>query len=268
MSGKLEPLFLGGKGAPPVKKFLLLLFVALTLVAGEPPRYDNLTLGAPGEADIVIDRIGFALGYVDEHKQSAWVIYKMTRSEVETKVAKRTDRFKADPSIPTGSAHPDDYRKSGYDRGHLAPAADMAWSEQAMTDSFYMSNIAPQKPAFNRGIWAKLEAQVRAFAVAEEEIYVVTGPVLPREKTITIGANAVTVPSHFYKVVYDLTPPCKMIAFVLPNEGSSRPLSDFAVTVDAVEELTGLDFFPLLPKEEQEKLESTITIQAWQWNAP
>lgn len=118
---------------------------------------------------------------------------------------------------------------------------------------------------FNRGIWKKLEAQIRAFAVAEDEIYVVTGPVLPSEKTITIGESKVTVPKYFYKVVYDITPPQKMIAFVLPNEPSKRPLKDFAVTVDYVEGLTGLDFFSLVPEPEQSRLESTFSIEAWTW---
>ena len=228
-------------------------------------RYDNLALGIPGKADTIIDRPGYALGYIEKHEQPAWVVYKLTRSEVFAKAVKRTNRFVEDPEIPTGSATAADYRRSGYDRGHLAPAADMAFSLQTMKDSFYYSNMSPQRSQFNRGIWKDLEEQVRQFAVKEEEIYVVTGPVLPDEKTITIGPNAVTVPSHFYKVVFDLTPPQKMIGFILPNEGSKADLRKFAVTVDAVEEATGLDFFSILPKKIQEKLESTITVNAWNW---
>ena len=106
-----------------------------------------------------------------------------------------------------------------------------------------MSNMSPQKPAFNRGIWKDLEALVRHFAIKEEKIVVVTGPILPKEKTLTIGANKVTVPTHYYKVILDLTPPRKMIGFILPNEGSDKPLAAFAVTVDEVEKATGLDFF-------------------------
>lgn len=187
----------------------------------------------------------------------------MTKAEATTKATKRTDRFRSDPKIPTGSATTADYRRSGYDRGHLAPAADMAFSVQTMTDSFFMSNMSPQKPAFNRGIWKELEALVRYFAITEGKIVVVTGPILPKEKTITIGANRVTVPTHYYKVIFDLTPPRKMIGFILPNEGSNEPLAAFAVTVDAVEKATGLDFFSKVPKEKQERLESTISINAW-----
>lgn len=228
-------------------------------------RYDNLSFGIPGKADCIVDREGFALGYIEYHEQPAWVIYKLTRAEVQTQVARRTNRFREDPEIPTGSATNADYRKSGYDRGHLAPAADMAFSVQTMADSFFFSNMSPQVPAFNRGIWKRLEEQVRKFALQEGEIMVVTGPVLPKEKSITIGNNKVTVPGRYYKVVYDLTPPQKMIGFIIPNSGSTRPLQDFAVTVDAVEKETGLDFFSLVPRHEQDRLESTITLDAWSW---
>lgn len=230
--------------------------------------YDNLALGFPGEADTVVDRVGYALGYIEYHEQPAWVVYKLTRDEVMTKVSKRKNRFKEDPEIATGSACSADYRQSGYDRGHLAPAADMAFSEQAMADSFFYSNMSPQHPKFNRGIWKKLEEQVRHFAVREEEVYVVTGPVLPKEKTITIGPNQVTVPTHYYKVVYDLTEPKKMIGFIVPNTNVKADLKDFAVTVRQVEEQTGLDFFSLVPQPEQDRLETTINVDDWQWSVP
>ncbi|MDD3155024.1 MAG: DNA/RNA non-specific endonuclease, partial [Victivallaceae bacterium] len=132
-----------------MKKFLLLLFAALSVLGGDVV-YDNLALGVPGRADAIIDREGYALGYIELHEQPAWVIYKLTAEEVQNKVAKRSNQFKPDPEIPTGSAALADYRKSGYDRGHLAPAADMAWSAKAMSDSFYLSNMSPQVPAFNR----------------------------------------------------------------------------------------------------------------------
>ena len=185
-------------------------------------QYDNLALGVPGKADSIIDRPGYSLGYIEYHEQPAWVVYHMTYEEAVTKAAKRGDDFKEDPKVPTGSATPADYRRSGYDRGHLAPAADMAFSIRTMDDSFYMSNMSPLKPQFNRGIWKDLEAQVRQFAITEKDIYVVTGPILPGTKTETIGANRVTVPKYYYKVIYDRTPPEKMIGFILPNDGSNK----------------------------------------------
>ena len=230
-----------------------------------PTKYDHLRLGVPGKADTIIDRPGYALGYIEYHEQPAWVIYRLTKEQALTKAAKRGDDFKEDPDIPTGSATPADYRSSGFDRGHLAPAADMAYSMRTMGDSFFMSNMSPQRPKFNRGVWKDLEAQVRNFAITEQDVYIVTGPILPKTKTVTIGSNKVTVPTHYYKIVYDRTPPEKMIAFILPNDGSDRPLQDFAVTVDAVEAATGLNFFSVVPQPKQEQLESTISVQDWRW---
>lgn len=144
----------------------------------------------------------------------------------------------------------------------------MSFSIKTMDESFYMSNMSPQLGEFNRGIWKDLEAQVRSFAITERDVYIVTGPILPKTKTsetITIGPSRVTVPDAYYKVVWDRTPPEKMIGFILPNAGSSKSLQSFAVTVDEVERKTGLDFFSELPKEQQEALESMITINAWKW---
>ena len=128
-----------------------------------------------------------------------------------------------------------------------------------------MSNISPQLPQFNRGVWSRLERQVRRFALREKRLVVVTGPVLPDVKLRTIGANRVTVPELYYKVIYDTTPPEKMIAFVLPNASSSADLRSFAFTVDQVEELTKLDFFRDLPEPLQRTLESSISIDSWDW---
>lgn len=134
-----------------------------------------------------------------------------------------------------------------------------------MSKSFYMSNMLPQVPAFNHGIWVKFEAQVCAFAVAERKVYVVTGAILPKEPAVTIKPNCVTVPPHYYKVFYELTPPEKMIAFILPNAKSSRTLQDFIVTVNAVEAASGLDFFSRIPEAEQENFESAISVNDWKW---
>lgn len=229
------------------------------------PQFDNLSYGVPGAADSIIEREGYALGYIEKHEQPAWVQYIMTADEVSRRAAKRGDDFRPDPEVPTGSATPQDYTRSGYDRGHLAPAADMSFSVKTMSESFFMSNMSPQAPQFNRGIWSKLEKQVRHFATKEKRIVVVTGPILPAEKTITIDANKVTVPKYYYKVIYDTTPPEKMIGFVLQNKGSNADLRTFVVTVDRVEELTGLDFFSAVPKEKQEQMERTITVENWHW---
>lgn len=229
------------------------------------PQFDNLNLGVPGKCDQVIDREGYALGYFEEWEQPSWVTYRLTKDEVMSRKASRLDAFMADPLVKTGSASLDDYKGSGYDRGHLAPAGDMHWSDKAMLESFYMSNMSPQDPSFNRGVWAKLERAIRRFAYAEGSVFVVTGPIFTEEDNATIGANKVRIPGFYYKVVYDETPPEKMIAFILPNKGSKKALDSFVVTVDDVEEATGLDFFSELPLDVQQKLESESNPDEWAW---
>ena len=255
-------------GKPLILSIAIIFFLIFAASCRTPVNesgYDNLTLGVPGPADTIIDRPGYALGYIEAHEQPAWVIYRLTAEELRTKVSSRSDDFRADPDIQTRSATPADYKKSGFDRGHMAPAADMAHSARTMSDSFYMSNICPQRPECNRKIWKDLENQVRKFALAEQDVYIVTGPILPKKTTLTIGANQVSVPDAFYKIIYDQSPPRKMLAFIVPNAGSSAPLQSFIVTVDMVEAETGLDFFPLLPQPLQEELESTIDVNAWGW---
>ena len=234
--------------------------------AAEPGgKWDNLDLGTPGRCDQVLEREGYALGYVEAWEQPAWVAYRLTKDEVMSRKSSRMDAFMFDPEIKTGSAMPEDYQGSGYDRGHLAPAGDMHWSDKTMLESFYMSNMSPQDPSFNRGVWSKLEQAVRRFAYSEGSVFVVTGPIVTEDDTKTIGPSKVRVPGFYYKVVYDETPPEKMIAFILPNKGSKTPLDSFVVTVDDVEEATGLDFFSALPPEKQAKLESHSDPDAWPW---
>ncbi|MPN54910.1 Nuclease [bioreactor metagenome] len=144
----------------------------------------------------------------------------------------------------------------------------MAYTVITMDNSFFMSNISPQTPKFNRGIWSRLEKQVRNFALTENEIYVITGPVFKNDDTrlISIGKNnPIAVPYAYYKVIYDLTPPQKMIAFIIPNTGSKKSLAQFAVTVSTVEQMTGLEFFPTLSDKTKKQLETTISVTDWTW---
>ena len=218
------------------------------------------------EGDILTIHTGYTLAYDEEHEQAKWVAYELTRDEVYG-IHERADNFRSDPSIKSESASLDDYRGSGYDRGHLIPAADLPWAEEAMSDSFYMSNMSPQDPSFNRGIWASLEAVIRTFAATDGSVYVVTGPVLTDGPYPTIGDNAVSMPNYYYKVVLDYTEPQKKgIGFVLPNEGSKGDLESFATTIDEVEQLTTIDFFPQLPDEDEEVLESSFAIDQWNFS--
>ncbi len=215
-------------------------------------RWENLAAGYPGTSmtDTIRSYKGFDLGYNEAGEQASWVVYVLTRDEVENGSISRTDNFRSDTSISTGSASLADYRGSGYDRGHLAPAGDMKWDREAMSQSFLLSNMSPQSPSFNRGIWKKLEQEVRKWAVEKDSIYVVTGPVLHTLEN-SIGKNEVGVPAYYFKIVVDLSPPGHgMIAFLLPNKGSGEQLASYAISVDSLERFTGYNFFEAAPDQE------------------
>jgi endonuclease G len=235
-----------------------------------PPETDmpNLSMllpaKLPGELSVqLIDHDYYKLAYLESHEQAAWVAYSLTREKLGG-THRRKDQFQEDHRVTTRSAHPDDYRFSGYDRGHLAPAADFTFSEQAMEKSFYMSNISPQVPGFNRGIWQKLEQQVRTWAREYEQLLVVTGPVFTQKIPTSIGENNVIVPDYFYKVLFDIQPPSyKMLAFLLKNEKSSRPLLDYVLSVDSLEQFSGIDFFFHLPDSIEYELEKQVIYEDW-----
>ncbi len=213
-----------------------------------------------GEAPVV--HTHFALGYAEAHEQAAWVAYELTPAEVGANLA-REGNFREDPLVLTGSASLNDYRKSGYDRGHLAPVGDMNFDSVAMEESFYMSNISPQKRAFNGGIWSRLENQVRTWATEKGGLYVVTGPVLGQAKR-SIGENQVTVPDFFYKVLLnERGNESRMIALVVPTTAKDDDLRAFVEKVDNVEAYTGIDFFPALPDNLEERLEREVKTEGW-----
>jgi len=223
----------------------------------------ELSKAEPGE--VLVSHIGYTLSYNEMHEQANWVAYELTSKEVQGSY-KRTNDFRSDPKAKTESASLADYKGSGYDRGHLAPAGDMKWSVNAMSESFYMSNMSPQRPSFNRGIWRKLESLVRKWAVKNEAVYVTTGGVLTSGLN-KIGPNGVSVPDKYYKVILDYKEPVlKGIGFILPNKGLSEPLENFTVSIDIVENITGIDFFYKLPDEIEEELESLIDFSKWDFS--
>ena len=206
----------------------------------------------------------YHLAYDEADEQPYWVAYILTRNHLQAPAkAERSDNFRADKSVSTGSATPDDYKKSGYDRGHIAPAADMSWSEETMSESFYMSNMSPQKPGFNRGVWKDLEEKVRDWASANDSLYVVAGPVFTHNMG-TIGAEGVTVPGFYFKVVMDISAPgYKAIAFYMPNEKSEKGYMAYAISVDELEKITGYNFFAKLPAKLIEPIEAKLDVTQW-----
>lgn len=216
----------------------------------------------------IIRRKYYTLSYSEAHEQAEWVAYLLTREQLQQPWVDREDAFRPDPEVRTGSATPEDYRGSGYDRGHLLPVADRSFNREAMLETFYMSNISPQAGNFNGGIWRELEELTRNWAKKFEKLYVITGPVLSREPKGYIGENEVAIPAAYFKVLLDIAEPgFKGIGFIIPNQVTYDPLYEFAVSIDEVEEMTGFDFFPdLMPLEMEEELESSFNLDLWQFS--
>ena len=248
---------------------IIVLVVLLFILTPEEIPVSNqanivaLELPEDGFDGQILSHTGYTLKYSEDDEQPYWVAYELTSDEIYGDF-ERKDHFRSDPSVQTGSAALSDYRSSGYDRGHLIPAADQNWSEEAMDDSFFLSNMSPQEPSFNRGIWAKLESVVRTFAKDNKSLYVVTGPILIDGPYDSIGNNKVSIPNYYYKVILDYTSPgIKSIGFILPNEGSSKDLVDFATSVDEVESKTNIDFFYKLPDSQEDSIESSFNVDDW-----
>ena len=250
-----------------IRSILLVLIIgtAASAVFGANRYRDEAFLPAYKASDLLVEHSGYTLCYSEKDEQAVWVAYELTAGETKGRI-RRSDDFRDDPAVPTGSASPSDYQGSGYDRGHLAPAADMDWSKTAMSESFFMSNMSPQKPDLNRGKWKDLEEQVRDWAVHYGAIYVVTGPVLTQKPLGTIGKNKVAVPASYYKILVDLTEPeIKGIGFLMPNVGLKEPIASYAVPIDQVEKVTGLNFFPKLSAQTEKAVEGSINLAVWGW---
>lgn len=203
---------------------------------------------------VIIKHACYSLSYVEEHEQPEWVYYRLS-SDMISGIISRTDDFREDPFVFSKSASLQDFKGSGYDRGHLAPAADMKNTTQCMSESFFLSNMSPQNASFNRGGWRKIESEIRELVKAEGLGYVVTGPILDRNLEY-IGPNHVSIPDFFFKAVY-LPYSERMVAYLAPNEKLNSNISMYRCTVDKIESITKLDFYYQLEDNLEERLEST-----------
>jgi len=215
----------------------------------------------------VVHHRHYSLAYNEKYEIPEWVAYRLTSESLKAKNVPRAKKFKEDPDVDGRSAKHSDYTRSGYTRGHMAPAGDMAFNTEAMKETFYMSNMAPQIRPFNNGIWKELEEQVRDWAYDDKSLYVISGPLMDGIDE-SIGKNKVGVPKSFYKVLLDMEGRDKKgIAFVIPHARLDKRLQDYAVPIDEVEKITGIDFFAsLTDDQEEERLESSININKWEFD--
>ena len=261
-----------------------IIFIIFFSVVESIKTGDYKYLPSASEGDIVKHE-NYALSYSEQFEQALWVAYQLTAKEVKGRF-RRVNHYEKDSKIKSGTPSSADYKGTGYDRGHLAPARDMSFSYNAMLQSFYLSNISPQSPDFNRGIWKELENQVREWAVMLDSVYVITGGIFKSGEE-KIGDNDLWVPEYFYKIVMDdellngqttkdLAPVNSSkndptnnkyaIAFIMPNEGVDASLKNFVVSIDEIEEKTGIDFFPQIPDDLEKIIESDINIGYWDFS--
>ena len=232
---------------------------------------DLKSVGLP--SDEYIEHSAMILEYAEDHEQAAWVAH-MILPDITSGNHTRSNDFREDPKVSTGTAVEEDYFLKfmqpdstyeydgyGYDRGHLAPSADFRWSGQALSESYYYSNISPQLPEFNRKLWADLESALRHYVITHNvPLHIVTMPVLDDGLSrVERSINEVSIPKYFIKVAVDLEHD-RGIAFMMPNAESVDVLSSYALTIDEVEERTGYDLFNLIKSS---NIESSIDKDHW-----
>ena len=222
----------------------------------ETPRIDDV--------DFLIVHSAYILSYNSNTLIANWVAYELTAEETDGPWNRKGLRFLPDPECHNKQADNEDYRNSGYSRGHLAPAGDMKWDSLAMIESFYYTNCVPQDKELNNGKWNQLEMKARSWAMEYGRVYIVCGPAFLNEDTLRIGHNSVAVPDACFKAL--LVPTDKghsAIAFLMRNGGESRSVKECALTVDELEVIIGIDLFYNLPDSEEDSVESKVIWEDW-----
>ena len=212
--------------------------------------------------DQIVHHKFYSLSYNEKFEQAEWVAYELNGNQLSSNNYKRP-YFQLDPKVTTKSAHYRNFKNSGYNKGHLCPAGDRTFSKEAYDETFFTSNVSPQLYDFNSGVWNRLEQKTRYWAQKYEKLYVITGGILePNLKTI--GTENVAVPNQFYKIILDYhQPEIKAIAFLVPHAESDKGLYQFVTSIDEIERLTGIDFFPELPNDLENELEKSTSYTKW-----
>lgn len=260
------------------KKYIMIVLLPIAILATvlygyknkqhttayKPSATNNIelpTLLTP-QREQVIAHEGYTVSYNSQWCIPNWVAYELTAKEVAGDVPRGND-FVPDPLAKGNTATTNDYKHSGYDRGHMAPAGDMKWSKTAMDESFYLSNICPQNKNLNKGDWKELEELAREWAKEYGNIYIACGPIVAVNHK-TIGQNNVAVPESFFKVfLRETNNGWATIGFLFENKAGNKKLNTYIRSIDEIEELTGIDFFPLLADDVEEAIERQTNIYDW-----
>lgn len=233
--------------------------------AGAAEADDKLVMqtSPKGTPEQILKRTGYVASYNKTTLLPNWVAWHLTAERTEGSVKRSGVDFAEDTEVPEPRATDWDYYNSGYDRGHMCPAADNKWSKKALEESFLFTNMCPQNGNLNRGDWNEMEMACRKWAKKYGDLYIVCGPILYKCKHKTIGKNKVVVPEAFFKVVLRTGDNPQAIGFIYKNTSGNRPKDSYVNTVDEVERITGIDFFPSLPDDVEKKVEAECDLGLW-----
>ena len=243
----------------PLLSAILLLF-AISLLAQEEVGTPILQQDVPEQ---ILYRKGYVVSYNKDTRLPNWVAWHLTSSHTTGEQKRPNNAFHEDLDVPIPRATNFDYKDSGWSRGHLCPAGDNKWDPEAMYESFLLSNVCPQHPTLNSGVWNQIEITCRTWAERYGDIYIVSGPVFYNQEHETIGSNKVVVPEAFFKVVICLNGEPKGIGFICRNTGGSEKKDLYVNTISQVERITKIKFFPNLQEHIAEKLKSDANIEKW-----
>ncbi len=244
--------------------FILCLLLATSIIT-QAQKYElPKPLNRTDEKTLVHE--GYTCSFNTSRLTPTYVAWCLTRERVNGKV-KRTNFFDVDPSVESRyQVRHSDYSGTRFDRGHMCPAADNQHSQKAMVECFYMTNMCPQRHALNSGAWNDLEIQCRSWARNYGRVYICTGPIYDKKPYQTIGSRRsvrIAVPDRFYKVVLMVGKTTKAIGFIYPNGSANKEMRSYAVSVDKVEQVTGLNFFYLLDDKIENQIEKECKPSAW-----
>ncbi len=219
---------------------------------------------ARGVSEILLTRKAYTTSYNKQRRTPNWVAWTLTKEHTRGNLLRDNERFEEDTDVAEPRATWQDYYNSRYDRGHMCPAGDNKWDEEAMSQSFLMTNICPQNHGLNKDDWNDLEMQCRTWARRFGEVTIICGPLYESdEQPRTIGRNHVQVPTGFFKVVYRAKPEPQAVAFIFNNNGRSQPWKKQACTVDEAEKRSGIDFLYQLPDDVEDLVEANADLEQW-----
>ena len=226
--------------------------------------YSDIRYGDDAEMISDPQKIAYTVSYDSEHRIPRWVAYDLTAEELRGRASRDGKSFRPDERAGVPQADNYDYRRSGWTRGHLAPAGDFRWSDNALDNTFYYTNCCPQTEYFNGTSWEELESRVRYWAKRFGTVYVVTGPIIGDEENGKLGQNRISIPDAFFKalLVRDGNS-FQAIAFVMHNTSDPQPYTRCAMSVNQLEEATGLDLFCALDDTIEERIESAYSTDFW-----